>query len=68
MSAAFFVGREEREVLRVSFADGRMLTGHYMSVAGQHFIVCQGPSLWISRPFDPSSASKADLACRCLTA
>ncbi len=43
MSAAFFVGREEREVLRVSFADGRMLTGHYMSVARQHFIVCRGP-------------------------
>ena len=45
MTAGLWVGREERETLRVSFADGRMLTGSYMSVAGKHFIVCRGPEM-----------------------
>ncbi len=45
MRSGFWVGREEREVLRVSLADGRRLTGHTMSVARQHFVVCRGPGL-----------------------
>ena len=45
MSPDLWVGRGDGEVLRVSFADGRTLTGHTMIVAGQHFIVCRGPGL-----------------------
>lgn len=45
MTAPLFAGREEREVLEVTLLDGRVLQGHYMSVAGQHFIVCRGPGM-----------------------
>ncbi len=45
MTPSLWVGREERETLRVCFADGRTLTGSYLSVAGQHFIVCRGPEM-----------------------
>ncbi len=45
MTAALFAGREEREVLEVTFLDGRVLQGHYMSVARRHFIVCRGPGM-----------------------
>ncbi len=45
MTPGFWDGREERELLRVCFADGRTLTGHYMSVVRKHFIVCHGPDM-----------------------
>ena len=43
MTAALLRGQEERELLRVTLADGSAFTGRCTIVAGQHFLICADP-------------------------
>ena len=53
MTAALLSGREERELLRVTLADGSVHTGRYMLIGRRHFVVCRDPKDILGRADGP---------------
>lgn len=59
-----FEGRSDQDVLRVTFADGRAMTGSYMTMVGLHFLtIHQGAGIIdkVEGPFDLDEIVKVEV-------